>query len=372
MKTSHNHIDLFSGLGGFSLASRWAGFVTEVFCEKDKFCQKILNKHWPNTPIVEDIFEFDGKKHIGATLLTGGVPCQPASEAGKRRGTKDHRWLWPEALRVIRESRPKWVILENPRGIVTLGGGVEFENLFLEMEREGYETRAFNLPACGVDAPHRRERIWIVAHTDSHRSGSEVRDVGDEGRRPSKEGGTSLPYHPGWQKSATNNDTESSGCSRRASPDPSILAHSTGVTGDGWENNPRIDRIQTTRGTEAGECYSERVLADSDSQRELQQKRTLGKKRRWSSDGCEIMAYSKSIGVELLQPRVEAHIRTIGKGYGGVGTHPAEWLPSRGIRRISDGVPNRVHRLRGLGNAIVPQVAYQIISAIRDIEDKNP
>lgn len=107
------HIDLFSGIGGFSLAAQWAGFKTIVFCEKDEFCQKVLKKHWPEVPLIPEIRDFDGTKWRGATLLTGGFPCQPFSSAGRKRGKKDDRYLWPEMLRIISEARPTWIIAEN-------------------------------------------------------------------------------------------------------------------------------------------------------------------------------------------------------------------------------------------------------------------
>jgi DNA (cytosine-5)-methyltransferase 1 len=241
VQTVGTHIDLFSGTGGFALAALWAGFTTDVFCEQDKFCQDILRKHWPNIPIVEDVFEFDGSKYRNATLLTAGVPCQPASCAGKRRGKEDDCWLWPETLRVIGESRPKWLILENVRGLTSLNGGVEFENLLLTLEDSDYETRAFLIPACGVDAQHKRERVWIVAHTKS-----------------------------------------------------------------------KSDR-------------------------------------------------------RSVESRMEAYIKTKGPGERGY----AVWPPEPGVGRLVDGISDRVAKLRAFGNAIVPQVTFQIIKAIKEIENKK-
>jgi len=154
------HIDLFSGIGGFALAALWAGFKTEVFCEKDKFCQQVLKKHWSKVPIIEDIRDFDGTKWRGATILTGGFPCQPFSIAGKRRGKEDDRYLWPEMLRVISEAKPAWVLGENVAGIVHLA----LNQVLVDLESEGYETATFIIPACAINAPHRRDRVWIVAY----------------------------------------------------------------------------------------------------------------------------------------------------------------------------------------------------------------
>ncbi len=162
MKT---HVDLFSGIGGFSLGLERAGFKTVVFCEQDKFCQKVLNKHWPEIPIEPDIKTFDGKKYAGAFILTGGFPCQPFSCAGKRRGKEDERALWPEMFRVIQEVRPTWIIGENVAGFIGMG----LDDSISDLEREGYSVQAFVLPACAVNAPHRRDRVWIIANSTSGR-----------------------------------------------------------------------------------------------------------------------------------------------------------------------------------------------------------
>ena len=161
----NTHLDLFSGIGGFSLAAQWAGFKTVVFCERDKFCQKILRKHWPDVPIIEDIFKFDGKQFQGVTLLTGGFPCQPFSRAGKQRGKEDDRYLWPEMLRVIKESRPTWIIGENVTGIIELA----LESICVDLENQNYEVWPLIIPACAVNAPHKRDRLWIVAHSNGKR-----------------------------------------------------------------------------------------------------------------------------------------------------------------------------------------------------------
>jgi DNA (cytosine-5)-methyltransferase 1 len=187
------HLDLFSGIGGFALGLQWAeGFETVAFCEIDKFCQKVLKKNFPGVPIYEDIKTFtypssircDRGKYqgegihgeellcgeVGASikpqidLITGGFPCQPFSCAGKRRGKEDDRFLWPEMLRIIREAQPSWVIAENVRGLLSIDNGLVFENCCLALEGEGYEVQPFIIPACAVNAPHRRDRVWIVGH----------------------------------------------------------------------------------------------------------------------------------------------------------------------------------------------------------------
>jgi DNA (cytosine-5)-methyltransferase 1 len=154
-------LDLFSGIGGFSLGLERAGFETVAFCEIDPFCRKVLNKHWPDVPIHEDIKELDGEQYKGTVeLVCGGFPCQPFSVAGKQRGADDDRALWPEMLRVIREVQPTWVIGENVIGLE----GLALEQCVFDLEGDGFSVQVFDIPACGVGAVHRRHRLWIVAH----------------------------------------------------------------------------------------------------------------------------------------------------------------------------------------------------------------
>lgn len=285
------HIDLFSGIGGFALAANWAGYQTEIFCERDEFCQKVLGKHWPTVPIVGDIFDFDGTQHAGADLLTAGIPCQPYSCAGKRLGAEDDRALWPEALRVIREARPRWVVIENVAGFINLAlGGV-----LSYLEAEGYETGAVVLPSCAVNAPHRRDRVWIVAHTKDFR----IR-------------------------------TESS----------------------------------SSRKGKGAICFG-KVMAHADRE---------GLQRRDSSQLCE--RSDKRLAWEdgsSASERRDCNNGTIRKPLAGLGGM-ADGIPGNmdrhfdaepyHIPRVARGIPNRCARLKSLGNAIVPQVAYQILSAI--------
>lgn len=153
-------LDLFSGIGGFSLGLERAGMETVAFCEVDQFCRKVLAKHWPNTRIHDDVRTLDGKEYRGTIdVVCGGFPCQPFSLAGKRAGADDDRHLWPEMLRIIREVQPRYVIGENVAGFVNM----ELDNCLSDLEAIGYACGAFVIPACAVDAQHRRDRVWIIA-----------------------------------------------------------------------------------------------------------------------------------------------------------------------------------------------------------------
>ncbi len=180
------HLDLFSGIGGFALAAErvWGKEYRNVgFCDNDPFCQAVLKKHWPKSTIYGDIRTLtnpkrarelqpkrskqEERKRISyCDLVTGGFPCQPFSIAGRKNGTKDDRYLWPEMLRVIQEFNPRYVVAENVLGLLSNDGGMVFERVCLDLENEGYEVQPVIIPACSLGAPHRRNRIWIVAHSD--------------------------------------------------------------------------------------------------------------------------------------------------------------------------------------------------------------
>jgi DNA (cytosine-5)-methyltransferase 1 len=158
------HGSLFSGIGGFDLAAEWMGWDNIFHCEWNKFGQKVLKYYFPKSISYEDINKTDFTIHRGTIdILTGGFPCQPYSLAGKRLGKEDDRHLWPEMLRAIREIQPRWVVGENVRGFTNWNGGMVFDEVQSDLEAEGYEVTPFLLPACAVNAPHRRDRIWFVA-----------------------------------------------------------------------------------------------------------------------------------------------------------------------------------------------------------------
>jgi len=162
------HLSLFNGIGGFQLAAQWCGWDNVASVEIDKFCNKVTKYHFPNCKQYEDIKKFDGTPYKGIIdVISGGFPCQPYSQAGKRLGKADERHLWPEMLRIICEVQPRYVVGENVRGITNWNGGLVFDEVQSDLEAQGYEVLPFLLPACAVNAPHRRDRIWFIAHSKS-------------------------------------------------------------------------------------------------------------------------------------------------------------------------------------------------------------
>jgi len=164
------HGSLFSGIGGFDLAAEWMGWTNVFHCEMDSFCNRVLKHHFPQSIGYENIKETAFSIHRGdIDILTGGFPCQPYSMAGKRLGKQDERHLWPEMLRAIREIEPIYIVGENVRGLINWNEGVVLDEIYADLEAEGYEVGTFVLPAIGVDAPHKRDRVWIVAYSDNNR-----------------------------------------------------------------------------------------------------------------------------------------------------------------------------------------------------------
>lgn len=173
---------LFEGIGGFSIAARWAGWTTPIMVEWNTYCQAVLKKNFPDATIFSDVRNFDGRPYAGQiNIITGGFPCQPFSHAGKRAGTADDRYLWPEMLRVIREVGPEWVVGENVAGLLTMDGGRVLRGILADLENAGYRPEIYLIPALAVGAPHRRDRLWIVAYT--HRWN------GQDARHGAKKGG---------------------------------------------------------------------------------------------------------------------------------------------------------------------------------------
>ena len=301
-------LDLFAGIGGFSYAGEKlvGGFETVAFCEYDEHAQKVLRKHWPDTEIIGDIRELanDADRFRGMVdIITGGYPCQPFSTAGKRRGDQDDRHLWPEMLRVIEAVRPRWVIGENVAGHISMG----LDTVLSDLAGCGFSCRCYVIPAVAADAPHRRDRCWVVAHAGCQRQGAEV----------SRSGGQSI---------------------------------------DGTAQGQRTEA--RNRFADGGE-----IVADA---------RHAGVHERWQLDdaGGENREQGR-VGCNVLQGRTEAKEQDMAdRRSEGDREKPQQfWLPEPELGRVANGIPRRVHRLKQLGNSIVPQVAARILYAIKEADD---
>ena len=310
------HGSLFSGIGGFDLAAEWMGWENVFQVEWDSFCQKVLTKNFSNVTRYGDIKEFDGTKYRGLVdVISGGFPCQPFSNAGKRKGKEDDRYLWPQMLRVIREIKPSYVVGENVNGLVSMADGETLDRILSDMEGEGYQTEQFIIPACSVGAWHRRARIWIISYSNcSRNSQSELQqtDISSESSRRSKQ----------------------------------VLLNSINSS----------DR-----------AIREQKREENSIQREYKEE---GLSRKSSGTSKQIPSNINNEGLQRSQEagdskscREESNELSSRCYRGG-----EYWEIEPNVGRVANGVSNRVDRLKGLGNAIVPQVAYQIFKAIQDYE----
>lgn len=308
------HIDLFSGIGGFALAARWMGWETIQFVEIDKFCHKILTKNFPNVPIHGDIKTFDGSHYRGTVdILTGGFPCQPFSVAGSRKGKKDDRHVWPEMLRTISEIKPSWVVGENVTGII----GLALDQVLTEMEGEGYNTETYIIPACAVNAPHRRDRIWILAYSESNRDRRISRAMEE------------APIAAEKQKDGMQLD---------------------GKSQNGISANPSSNGLQ---GLSPG--------PDIDRENESLPRRSLG----------GIFAQTNATNSHSREQSFSGKIGRMGWSESIQGNRDWEITSEPFVRRGTHGLSNRMDRIKSLGNAIVPQVAFEIFKAIELVDIKT-
>ena len=238
-------LDLFSGIGGFSLGLETAGpFRTVAFCEREPFPQAVLRKHWPATPIYQDVITVPTDELGRIVLVCGGFPCQPWSGAGQQRGAEDDRDLWPAMASLIEKLRPQWIIGENVRGFVNEPLGLK--RSLSDLESIGYQAAPFVIPACAVDAPHRRDRVWIVAHNNSKGQPQSGAATGvQNGEPPFRQSGMgSNEYVP----NATSAGLEGHGQGRSLCKTKGIGAARKCADGDsgkrrGWEPEPAVRRV---------------------------------------------------------------------------------------------------------------------------------
>ena len=341
------HLSLFSGIGGLDLSAEWAGFRTVGQCEWADYPRAVLEKHWPGLPRWRDIrtltgddfFERTGLRTV--TVLSGGFPCQPFSTAGKRRGKEDDRYLWPEMLRVIQEIRPTWVVGENVAGIVSMA----LDTVLSDLESIGYACQAFVIPACAVDAPHRRDRVAIVGYAE----------------------------HNGLSAAKVTGIASTAGGDKPKGKNTSGEFTGTGLRG----NCAIVANSQSERCGEAWECFvrpTERAAWSGAAVANASGKGLQGREQHGSPDqgreakpygsACECGSDVSNTDRQMRKCRIKFGDPARECGFANDGWWPAE--PNVG--RVANGVPYRVDRLKCLGNAVVPQQFHPIFRAIADLE----
>jgi DNA (cytosine-5)-methyltransferase 1 len=356
-------LDLFSGIGGFSLGLERAGMETVAFCENDKFCQKVLAKHWPDVPVHNNIEELDGREYKGTVdLICGGFPCQPFSVAGGQRGKEDDRALWPEMLRVIREVEPLWVIGENVPGIINM----ELDQVLSDLEDSGYSCQTFVVPACAVDAPHRRDRVWIIASHTNFKSKpdgsqyeaerSEQLDVANTDiRRCRTQGQQKSMARIQERRTHDTMQTAESGSCARGDED---VAHADSRH---WSRE-----IKGVLGKQSGET-SDRFTGSGKDVADAKCLRQQGQGEHEHSGNQE--AHRKGQASHALDVGFREKRRSQPR-MGGMVDGVSRWLDEpQETPRVIGKVSDRVNRLKALGNAVVPQVVEVLGKAIIEIEN---
>jgi DNA (cytosine-5)-methyltransferase 1 len=329
-----NHGSLFSGIGGFDLAAEWMEWDNIFHCEWMPFPRKVLNHYWPNSISYEDITKTDFSIHRGSIdILTGGFPCQPYSSAGKRLGKEDERHLWPHMLRAISEIKPTYVVGENVRGLTNWNGGVVFEEVCTDLENQGYTVQPILLPACAVGAPHRRDRVWFIAK-NTKRNGFLQRELEQEGTK--------------------------------------VWKQRNSCTGDS-----------------IGFCLSERNATNSDSIRQYECKcnnEEQSSQRRFNAlnDTSENVEYGNATYTKNIGQKHALENGELERGRFRQSNKRGFWntFPSQSpICGGDDGLPTeldgitfskwRNESIKGYGNAIVPQVAYEIFKVIAEMDARE-
>jgi len=334
-------LDLFSGIGGFSLGMEATKRIKTIgFVEKDKFCQKVLQKNFKNIPIEEDIRNVKGSNYT-ADIVSGGFPCQPFSVAGKRRGQDDDRYLWDETIRVVAETKPKWFVGENVEGIININNGLVLRQVQTDLEKEGFQVQCLIIPASGIGAWHQRKRVWILGYSEHNGSSSAKIKRGnfETSTRSSERQNKTIKFK---RTSRSNNNGNVPNTNSRLSirENKEIQARGNTINSSSKDVSNSNSRLRRGRGTEQ------------------------------ESRANEIWRfYSKK------EEQTEQHIRSKAVGCNFVSSKKRKtwWQTQSELCGVPYGLSEKLHkdrsnRIKALGNSIVPQIAYEIGKAIVDAE----
>lgn len=386
------HGSLFSGIGGFDLAADWMGWENIFHCEIAEFPCKILNHYWPNADCHEDIKKTDFTKYRGTVdIISGGFPCQPYSAAGKRLGKEDDRHLWPEMLRVIREVKPQWVVGENVRGLLNWNGGMVFHEVCADLENIGYEVQAFIIPASGINAPHQRERLWIVAnsrHNAERKTGSSITNEGEQSsiiHTSEQSRNKSAIFNNGFcdlQRDAAHTDNTRTNIGMQSNGEwkENDEQRRGQSQSEHWENGINGN---VTHSQNYGRKTDERInngtkykSNDRDTIRNIFN--TDGKQRdAANTDSIRLERECGPIG------ELEREIRFSSTSSRNIWNTSWDNFPTQspvcgGDDGISHGLDNitfskwRNESIKGYGNAVVPQIVYRIFKTIEYIQNLKP
>ena len=372
------HGSLFSGIGGFDLAAEWMGWENVFHCEISPFCKQLLKYYWPNAQSFDNIKSTDFTIYRGKLdILTGGFPCQPYSSAGKRKGKDDERHLWPEMLRAIREIQPRWIVGKNVLGLTNWNGGLVFDEVQADLETAGYKVWAYVLPACAINAPHRRDRVWFVAYAGNYgRNGAENRQSDFKGTNNNPAGTCAAVEFEGCcSKAAGTAIANPDDLDRGSKPQKRMCAPWVWCKPD-WGNQNVTYTRSIGGGQSSGEYKAEQFNTD-------------GKAWRVCTDTSgEGFSVTQQIAIE--QTRRGTKGRTVTKFY--QASNWDNWPTQSPVCNGDDGISSRLdfaavfenvrhprqparafgkwrnESIKGGGNAIVPPLVYQIYKAIEQYE----
>jgi DNA (cytosine-5)-methyltransferase 1 len=343
------HGSLFSGIGGFDLAAEWMGWENKFHCEWNEFGQKILKHYWPNAEQFTNIITTDFTKYANKIdILTGGFPCQPYSGAGKRLGKEDDRHLWPQMLRAIREIQPRWIVGENVYGLVNWSNGLVFHEVQTDLEAQGYEVTPFLLPACAVGAPHRRDRIWFVAYAKNNgcdKRGTEI----NEWEKHKPYNGEKI-----WNQFTTDGKQ-------------SNVANTNSNGRDKCNNK---NEVITSKGRLDAQCDIDKSNGNRDV---ADTKRTRLEHRNKTRNLSSTKRKTSTKGSGFTN-EFKANDNDRKKRWENFPTQSPICLGNDGVSNKLDGITFskwRKESIKAAGNAIVPQVVFQIFNSIQQYENTN-
>ena len=330
-------LDLFSGIGGFSLGLESTGyFETIAFVEKDKFCQQVLKKNFKDIPIESEVRDVKGERYA-ADIITGGFPCQPFSVAGKRRGTDDDRYLWDETIRIIRECKARWFIGENVEGIINIQDGLVLRQVQDDLEKEGFQVQCLVIPASGIGAWHQRKRVWIIAHSNSNRDRNKITGSNGEEKEIQREHRKKDSTSWKFIRTDTNED----------------VANSQRM---GWQE--RSKKSKEFKGKAASNKSNNSIEGQSIRKSSLSMDVP-----NTNSKGSQGHGVSTDMETKQRQVITERSIEE----------QQTWWEAQSDICRNVNGISyeldkDRKNRIKALGNSIVPLIAYEIAKAILKAE----
>ena len=374
-------LDLFSGIGGFSLGLESTGhFETIAFCEKDQFCQKVLQKNFKNIPIEGEIRNVKGDKYQ-ADVVTGGFPCQPFSVAGKRKGTDDDRYLWDETIRVVRECKPKWFIGENVEGLINIQEGMVLRQVQTDLEKEGFEVQCLIIPASGIGAWHQRKRVWIVGYSEHNgHTSTKIERSSNKTNDNCKEGEYQTIKSEGTSRYRNNEnvwmDVSNSNTRFGIGENQEIQTRGNTSTTSGEDVPNSNSRMRRRRGA-IGESGTNEIWGFYSSE-----KKQSSNDIRSKTIGCnDILGEEQNLQYTDNQRCKESNISSESKKsdfsnreHDSTTENKTWWQTQSELCGVPNGVSyeldkDRANRVKSLGNSIVPQIARELGKAIIEAEN---